>query len=276
MTVTHTHSAPGTMNSIDKTLSILNLFTDQTSAITPEDVEMLTGVSRSSAYRYIQSLVDVGLLTQVASGSYGLGARILELDRLHRNSDHLLAAARGPMERISAKRGLNMILSRYYGNRVVCSHTVWPNPNLTQIYERGRPLPLFYGAMAKVILANLGAYQLRNLMLRHVDEIRKAGLGDDWKELRSNMMRLRKQGTCVTHAEITPESVGVAAALIEATGNVIGSVAFAVPRDEFERLDETDLRQDILDTATEIGARLRTITGADHPEAPPQSFQQAQ
>lgn len=269
MTGLHTNSARSTMNSIDKTLSILNLFTDETAAITPEDVEALTGVSRSSAYRYIQSLVDVGLIAQIASGSYGLGARILELDRLHRNSDHLLAAAREPMERMSEKRGLNMILCRYYGNRVVCSHTVWPNPNLTQIYERGRPLPLFYGAMAKVILANLGAYQLRNLMLRYVDEVRAAGLGDDWKELRSNMIRLRKQGTSVTHAEITPESVGVAAALIEATGQVIGSVAFAVPRDEFERLDEVDLRKDILETATEIGARLHMMTDADESEPAP-------
>lgn len=260
------------MNSLDKTLSILNLFTDNASVITPEDVERLTGASRSSAYRYIQSLVDVGLIAQIGSGSYGLGARILELDRLHRNSDHLLAAARPIMEHYSQRLGINMILSRYYGTRVVCSHTAWPNPNLTQIYERGRPLPLFYGAMAKVILANLGAYQLRSLMLRHVDDIRKAGLGDDWKEFRGAMMRLRKQGSCVTHAEITPESVGVAAPLFDTDSHVIGSIAFAVPRDEFERLHEADLRRDILAAAAEIGARLSEITGASNPDAsPPQS-----
>lgn len=264
--------ARNSMNSLDKTLSILNLFTDDASTITPEDVERLTGASRSSAYRYIQSLVDVGLIAQIASGSYGLGARILELDRLHRNSDHLLAAAREIMDRYSQRRGVNMILSRYYGTRVVCSHTAWPNPNLTQIYERGRPLPLFYGAMAKVILANLGAYQLRNLMLRHVDDIRRAGLGDDWKEFRGAMMRLRKQGSCVTHAEITPESVGVAAPLFDTDGHVTGSIAYAVPRDEFERLDEAELRQEILAAAAEIGVRLREITGVPEADAPsPQS-----
>lgn len=256
------------MNSLDKTLSVLSLFTDQAATITPEDVEKLTGASRSSAYRYIQSLVDTGLIAQISSGVYGLGARILELDRLHRNSDHLLAAARDIMDVYAARRGINLILSRYYGDRVVCSHTAWVNPNLTQIYERGRPLPLFYGAMAKVILANLGAYQLRSLMLRHVDDIRKAGLGSDWKEFRGTMMRLRKQGSCVTHAEITPESVGVAAPLFDTSGHVTGSIAYAVPRDAFERIDETSLRQDIMAAAAEIGVRLKEITGGDPPGPP--------
>lgn len=246
------------MNSLDKTLSILGLFTDDTSMISHEDVEAMTGGSRSTAYRYLQSLVDVGLLVQTASGSYALGARILELDRLQRRSDTLLSAARPVMTEVASRLGYNLILSSYYGNRVVVSHTVWPDSSLEPVFERGKPLPLFHGAMAKVILANLTSYQMRSLMLRYVDDIRSAGLGDDWKQFRANMTKLRKQKSCVTLGEITKGSVGLAAPLFDAGERVIGSVAFTVPRSVFDAANEEELRAEIVSVADRI---MRNLMG---------------
>ncbi|RYE87055.1 MAG: hypothetical protein EOP19_05275 [Hyphomicrobiales bacterium] len=244
------------MNSLDKTLSILSLFADETSTITHEQVEDLTKSSRSSAYRYLQSLIDVGLLAQTASGSYGLGARILELDRLQRRSDSLLAAARPIMAETAERLGHNLILSRYYGNRVVVSHTEWPDQSMDPVFERGKPLPLFYGAMAKVILANLTSYQMRSLMLRHVDEIRRAGLGDDWKQFRASMTRLRKQRVCVTLGEIITHTVGVAAPLVDGEERVLGSVAFTVPRDVFDAAGDGVLSAEIIGVSTRIMDKL--------------------
>lgn len=249
------------MSSLEKMLAILDLFSDSACEIAPEDVVKLTGASRSSAYRYMQTLADAGLISQASTGTYVLGARILELDRLQRNSDQLLAAARDVMVSKNEQLGLNMILSRYYGNRVICSHTIWLDRSLTAIYDRGRPLPLFYGAMAKVILAHLSSYQLRNLMLKYVDEIRDAGLGSDWKEFRSTMAKLRKQKSCVTYSEITPESIGVAAPIFEQDDQVIGSIAFAVPTGTFERFDEETLRSEIVAAAAQIMDNLARIKG---------------
>lgn len=240
------------MNSLDKALSILNLFDDRTAFVTPDQVEALTGASRSSAYRYLQSLTDAGLLLQSSSGAYSLGARILELGRLQHRSDSLLSVAKPLMLDTSQRTGFNLVLSRYYGNRVICSHTTWPDPSLEPIYERGKPLPMFYGAMAKVILANLTPYQLRSLMLSHVDEIRKAGLGDDWKQFRVNMTRLRKQRACVTLEEIASGSVGVGAALFDADQRVIGSIVFAIPRPVFDASDQAVVRNEIIAIADRI------------------------
>lgn len=256
------------MNSLDKTLSILNLFDDETAIVTPDQVEALTGASRSSAYRYLQSLTDAGLLMQSSSGAYSLGARILELSRLQRRSDSLLSVAKPLMLETSDRTGFNLVLSRYYGNRVICSHTTWPDTSLASIYERGKPLPMFYGAMAKVILANLTPYQLRSLMLSHVDEIRKAGLGDDWKQFRVNMTRLRKQRACVTLEEIAAGSVGVGAALFDCDQRVIGSIVFAIPRPVFDASDQDMVRNEIIGIADRImldlnGAPAMAQSGGD-------------
>lgn len=240
------------VNSSDKMLSVLNLFSDQVAHVTPDDVAALTDVSRSSAYRYLQSLADAGLVTPLVGGGYGLGARILELERLQRNTDELLKAAKGPMMLDAKARGFNLILSRFHGSKVICSHTVWPNAAMKTGYERGLPLPMFYGAMAKVILANLSTYQLRSLMLSHVDEIRNAGLGQDWKEFRVTMSRLKKLGAIVTHGEIAAGSVGLAAPIFDRSGHVIGSVAQTMLQTEFACHEEAALTAAISSLAAKI------------------------
>lgn len=259
------------MNSLDRMLSVLDLFRDGYARITHEDVENLTEASRATAYRYLQSLTNAGLITPIANGAYGLGARIIELDRLQRATDPMLAAAQPVMQEVSERLGYNMILSSYYGDRVLCSHLAWPDKRLEQIYERGRPMPMFYGAMAKVILANLTPYQLRNLMLIHVDEIRKAGLGDDWKQFRSNMARLRKQRACITKGEITSESFGVGAPIFDHEGRVVGSIVFAIPPQDFERVREDDLRGEILQAADSIMNNM--VRNAQNPAAPKPALQ---
>ena len=134
---------------------------------------------------------------------------MIELDRLLRQSDPLLVSARDPIRKASHRLNVNVMLCSYYGDNVMCADLAWPDRSIEQIYERGRPLPMFRGAMAKVILANLTPYQLRNMMLWHADEIREAELGRNWDEFRSRMAQLRKDGFCVTRAEVFPGLVGI-------------------------------------------------------------------
>jgi DNA-binding IclR family transcriptional regulator len=69
------------------------------------------------------------------------------------------------------------MLCSFYGDKVMCADLAWPDRSIDEIYERGRPMPLFHGAMAKIVLANLTPYQLRSIMLWHGERIREAGLG---------------------------------------------------------------------------------------------------
>src|SRR5690606_7938119 len=113
---------------------------------------------------------------------------------LIRLKDPLLAAARPIMRRVSGRLNANVMICSYYGDKVMCVDRAWPDDSVESSYERGRPMPMFIGATAKSILANLSPYQLRNLMLRHAPEIREAGLGDDWDQFRQAMRALKKAG----------------------------------------------------------------------------------
>ena len=118
------------------------------------------------------------------------------------------------------------MLCSYYGDKVMCVDRYWTDDSIESSYARGRPFPMFRGATAKPILANLPPYQLRNLMLWHAAEIREAGLGEDWDEFRANLKQLRAAGVCVSHGEVDRGLMGIGAAIFSPDQKVVGSLVF--------------------------------------------------
>lgn len=237
-------------------LSILDLFRDDTTAAFQEDVMAHLECSRATAYRYLKSLTESGLLAPTSGGAYVLGSRIIELDRHLRQHDPLMHAAREVMQRTGDELHANLMLCSYYGDKVMCVDRYWTDHSIESSYARGRPFPMFRGATAKPILANLPPYQLRNLMLWHAQEIREAGLGADWDEFRGNLKRLRTAGVCVSHGEVDPGLMGIGAAIFSPDEKVVGSLVFitAQARTPADRLELLQAR--IRQAAAEVSRNL--------------------
>lgn len=246
------------MSTPDRMLSILDLFRDDTTAAFQEDVMAHLECSRATAYRYLKSLTESGLLAPTAGGAYVLGSRIIELDRHLRQHDPLMRAAREVMRQTGDELLANLMLCSYYGDKVLCVDRYWPDNSIESSYARGRPFPMFKGATAKPILANLPPYQLRNLMLWHSAEIRDAGLGDDWDEFRANLKRIRTNGVYVSHGEVDQGLMGIGSAIFSPEQKVVGSLVFitAEVRTPPERLDL--LKQRIQEAASQVSANLHT------------------
>lgn len=245
------------MSTPDRMLSILDLFRDDTTAAFQEDVMAHLECSRATAYRYLKSLTESGLLAPTAGGAYVLGSRIIELDRHLRKHDPLMRAARDVMRATGDELHANLMLCSYYGDKVMCVDRYWTDNSIESSYARGRPFPMFRGATAKPILANLPPYQLRNLMLWHAAEIREAGLGEDWDEFRANLKRLRAAGVCVSHGEVDRGLMGIGAAIFSPEQKVVGSLVFiaAEAHTSAERLDVLQARIQV--AAAEVSQNLQ-------------------
>ncbi len=60
------------------------MFGDNTTTVTAAEVAQRLNVARSTAYRYIQSLVSLGFLEDDKDGGFRIGRRVLELARTAR------------------------------------------------------------------------------------------------------------------------------------------------------------------------------------------------
>lgn len=247
------------MTSSDRMLDLLTIFSETKLSFSLEEAMALTGSSRPTTYRYIQSLTRVGLLAPAAGERYILGSRIVELEHLVRAHDPLMRSAHEPMVEASRRTGLNVMLCGYYGDRVMCLDMVWPDDATASFYQRGRPMPLLYGAMAKVILAHFSPYQMRRLYDAHAEEIRASGFATDWEGFRAALLVIRQQGYAITDSEVFEQMVGVAAPVFDSADRVLGSVVWAISAGKYQSLDRDELIAGITGLSREIGAEIRRL-----------------
>lgn len=252
----------GRGSSSDRMLSVLDRFTADAPAWTVEGLQVELECSRATTYRYVRALVEVGLLAAAAGGTYVLGPRIIELDRQIRLCDPLVIAAKDVMVRVKQEMQANLMLCSFYGDKVMSVHQEWVDPKIESSYERGRPMPLFRGATAKTILANLPTYQQRALLQRYGDEIAEAGLGKTWDEFRKHLKSFRQDHAIVSWGEIDPTLVGIGAPIFFEEGQVTGSLSFILRKARLSDERVEDLREAVSAAAVEISGRLGMVTSS--------------
>jgi DNA-binding IclR family transcriptional regulator len=218
------------MGTTDRSLSVLKLFSLDRPIWTVEEVVAELGVSISTAYRYVLSLEDAGLVTTSSPGKYILGPAIIQLDRQIQITDPLLCHARPVMEKIAtyAPEGSVVLLCRVFGDSVLCMHQVYTQgPQSPVSYERGRPMPLFRGATSSIILAHQPARILKKLYAAHEKEIAQSGFGRDWQAFRDAMAKLRKAGFAVSYGAVDWGRIGIGAPLLSEE-RAVGSLSYVI------------------------------------------------
>jgi DNA-binding IclR family transcriptional regulator len=209
-------------------LDLLNVFTIEAPVWSTEDLIQLSGASSATCYRYLKSLYRVGLLARVANGSYMLGPRVLELDRITRVCDPVYLTGGPVIQKLSATTGHSVILCILYSNTVMCVREAIGSGAPPELFSRGQRRPLFQGASGKAILAWLPVHQLKSLFAKYAVAINNAGLGEDWPAFRESLRGIRENGFTMTRGEFNPGVSAIAAPIFNRAGAVLGSLSLAV------------------------------------------------
>jgi DNA-binding IclR family transcriptional regulator len=113
-----------------------------------------TGLSKSAVQRILVDLESVDLAVQDrATRRYRLGPRTLALGSAYQRGLSLHAASIGPMTDLAADVSETVGLSVGHADRVIHVEQVEPQRRLSARFHVGRPLPLWFGAPARVLLA---------------------------------------------------------------------------------------------------------------------------
>ena len=152
------------------------------------------------AYRYLKELCDAGLLVPQSGGQYGLGPRIIELERLVALTDPLYLAGRAVLKGRSREDSA-YLLQNLYEDKVLCIYKEGPDVlehagrRTVILRARGQPFPLFQGSGSLALLAFLPHHRIRQTYLRSAQAIAAAGLGEDWAAFRRALAAIRRRAT---------------------------------------------------------------------------------
>lgn len=243
------------MSSLTRMLSVLDLFSREHTALTADQIAEKLDLTRTTCYRYIAELMNAGLLVSNV-GVYSLGPRIIEFDRRIRESDPLINAATEVLAELSRTTGAIGLLAAMYNDQIINIHQHNPGSQATLSYSRGKAVPTFRSGSSKVILAHLKPARLKRIWTTHQGEPDVQAMGGDWESFRAHLQAIKAHGYWVSHGEIEPGAVGIAAPVLFPNGEVAGSMTLVFTNESFARFREEALGQMMLEAAARVGARL--------------------
>lgn len=211
-------------------VGLLDLFTADTPVWSSEELIAHLDVPSSTGYRYIKVLQHAGLLARVANGSYIIGPRVLELDRISRMSDPVFNAGTPVIRRLTRETGYSSLLSVLYSDSVICVQQEATADAPPGLFSRGQRRALVGGASANIILAHLPIHQLRSVFGKQHEQVVAFHLGADWDAFKKTMRAIRQAGYCITAGEYRAGILGMAAPVFNGEGEVLGSIALASAR----------------------------------------------
>ncbi len=253
------------MSQLAKVLQVLDLFSEQRTTLSAEEIAALMNIPRTTTFRYLRQLTDAGLLTKLST-RYALGARIIQLDYQIRRCDPLLLSSLEVMKSLAGGTTCSVLLSSLYGEEVINVHHEAGQDRTAISFGRGRPLPLFRGASSRIILAHLPLAKLKRLYAKYSQHPDVRELGQSFDQMASAYREHRRRGHYISHGEVDIGVTGIAAPIFNAEDHVVGSLALVFESRREPLFNEDTLAAIVRDGADEVTVRLKASTA--EPAAP--------
>jgi DNA-binding IclR family transcriptional regulator len=210
-----------------KVLSLLDVFTWESSELSLNELARRSGLPLSTTYRLAAELVDWGALERIAGGGYRLGMRLVEVGARAPRAASLNEVVAPFMQDLYVVTRENVHLAVLDGHEALYVERVTGRSSITVKSRRGGRMPLHATGVGKVLLA----YAPEEL----VDELLRKGLERFTPytivapgHLRRTLEDIRRTGFGIAREEMTVGRVSVAAPVHDASGQAVAAMSIVV------------------------------------------------
>jgi DNA-binding IclR family transcriptional regulator len=244
------------VQSIERAFAVLGALADGPVGVT--EVADRVALPKSTVARLLGSLQREGVVEQVPGGTrYRLGARIASLAAGVAGTGSLVAIARPHLVELSSAVGETAGLSVpdgfevHYVDQVDTAHQV-------QIRDwTGTRVPMHAVSSGLALLARLPAAAQQRFLDRALERFTAATMTDP-AAIRARLRQVRLDGYAWVHEEFAEGLNSVAAAITDASGDVVAAVHVHGPSYRFPASgSEDEMGRLVVATAARIAARIR-------------------
>ena len=241
------------MSTVDKALSVLNLFSESTPNLGLSEIARQLGWDKSNIQRYVSDLARHGILEQSPKDkTYYLGPSLTRLSMLRDLTHPVAGEVARALHDLAEVTGETAHSSMLVGDRLMTTGVVETKIKGTRVYiDPAEALPFHATASGlaflsaspdarvdKVLGGNLPRFTSnteldRNRLLGHIEKVQEAGYA-------------KASGTYES------DVVGVAAAIIGFRGEAVGAIAVATPASRFSEDTEGATSGHVMKVASQV------------------------
>jgi DNA-binding IclR family transcriptional regulator len=215
------------VTAVDRALSIIESFHAGEASLSLHRLAERTRLDKATIIRLIASLEKAGCMGRLAHGEYALGPALLRYGSLYQSSFHLADRLLPILRDLVRQSGETAAFFVRDGDMRVCLHRIESNSALRLHLKEGERHPLLPGGTGKVLIAFSG----------------EGGAAFD---------QVRKDYFVLNVGEREPEISSVAAPVLRAGGELVGTISLTGPTGNFTGGKATSFIRLLLPAAAEL------------------------
>jgi DNA-binding IclR family transcriptional regulator len=245
-----------TVPMVAKVLKIFELFEKRGSFVTMTEVIEECDISKSSAFRILETLRKAGYLTKTEHGPYRLTYKLLGVAMVVQEKNLVRKVAFPYLEALQRKSLETANLGVLEGDHVTYVEVLESDHQLRMVPKLGSKGPLHATALGKVMLANLPEDQASGIVERLDKRRYTPNTIVSGKQLQKEFEQIVKQGYAIDNEEDSQGCTCVAAAILDAKQRVAGAISISAPTSRMKGNRVDQLGKLVRETAQRISRQL--------------------
>jgi DNA-binding IclR family transcriptional regulator len=190
-----------------------------------DELGTLLDTPTSTVYRYLRTLTEFGFVERSVAG-YRLGPRLVIGQGTNVTSEELIRVADPVLQSLAAETGETAVITRRIGLAAVCLQEAQSTQPLRVNLAPGSSMPLYRGALAKVLLA----YAPEDILDEFLGQEPSATPGLRRKELKKDLAAIVESGVARSESEFISGTVSIAVPIIRNDG-IVAAIGVIGPED---------------------------------------------
>ncbi|PHC94087.1 IclR family transcriptional regulator [Bacillus pseudomycoides] len=241
-----------------KTMDILELFYGHEELTLTEMVHQ-TGMPKTSVYRLIGSLEEMGFLQKTTRGTYRLGLVFLRFGQLVSKRLSVRNIAKPYMKKLRDSLGQAVNLIIQDANEAIYIEKMDGDQPVRVYTEIGRRAPLYAGACPRILLS----YFSEDDQMQYIEKVQLQRFADgtivDKEELQSLLCKAKREGYTISYSEFENHTAAIAAPIFASDGSVIAGISISGLEIEYNESTIPNFITKVKETAHQISKELGWI-----------------
>lgn len=245
------------IQSIEKALQILNLFTLEKPSWSMTEIMEATQLPRTTAYRILYTLERGGVIHYDQQKLvYQLGLKTMEWGGVCRASFSIREVLKPWLDQLSNETSHTVLVGVLQNDHLLYIDKRERTEGLKVSSEIGRLRPPHYGILGKLLLSFQPVEVVKQLLKRHPLQAYTPKSITDPEKLLNVLASVRERGYLIAEEETITGVSGVAVPLRGHGGQVVAGLAVLVPSFQFQTEKEK-----LVSLLLQIGAEISTALG---------------
>lgn len=221
-----------------------------------QEVTQNTGIPKSTVFRILSTLVELGYVTREPNRSYRINPRLGHLVSDGAASEALRRLARPLMLELRDTYGETVNLGVQQFDKVTYLEVV-PSEFALRLQEsRGASVPLHASALGKAILAYSPQREVEALVRGQKLERVTEHTIDDADAFLAELKRVRNAGVAYDRGEGSMLAICIGAPIVDATGSAIAAMSISGPASRFNPKKDSPVIASLVKVTTELSRAL--------------------